>query len=209
MQSPVVVQYLYFLALENSQRGRYGNSWDELTETFLNIQFDDDIQASENFKIIERFIIMCYYYKLYEDYSPDTHYSVRQLLQLFSFQVCHTTFILCRWMHLDNFFLLKKSRPLEKCYPTNDAFIQHLKRTIYQGSFIWGLLSEKFIDIPQPTEWGWKLCDKELIPHWTNLPELSNISRELLSCKCKKPCKKGRCSCKMLYPVFVMAHGYE
>lgn len=94
------------------------------------------------------------------------------------------------------FLFIKKSRPLEKCPPTNGAFIELLKRAVYQGSFVWGSLSAKCRDIPIATDWGWKLCDNELIPHWTNLPELSKVSRELLSCKCKKTCKKGSCSCK-------------
>ncbi|KAJ6641465.1 hypothetical protein Bhyg_06404 [Pseudolycoriella hygida] len=106
---------------------------DELTHAFLNIKFADieQIQTSEHFKIIEKFVILLYDYKNY--HPPNTHGSINAARQ---------------------FLFVKKSRSLKNCPPTNDALLQHLKRAIYQGRFIWGTLSKICLDIPPATNWG-------------------------------------------------------
>ena len=91
------------------------------------------------------------------------------------------------------FLFVQKERTLENCPPTNDAFLQHVKRAIYQGAFCWGSLDQKTQVLPDPTKYGWKLSDGQMIPHWTE--ELSKICREIIQCKCKKSCAKGRCKC--------------
>lgn len=80
--------------------------------------------------------------------------------------------------------------------PTTGAFIQHLKRAVYQGSMCWGFF-DKTISLPEPTLWGWTLSDNSLIPHWTTLPELSKACRDFIKCNCKDGfCLENRCGCK-------------
>ena len=80
--------------------------------------------------------------------------------------------------------------------PTYDALEQHVKRAAFQGGFIWINTLEKQPELPSPCDWGWRKDDSGLYePHWTNLPDASKACKELISCKCKKGCKKG-CKCK-------------
>ena len=52
--------------------------------------------------------------------------------------------------------------------------------------------------LPPPTSWGWTKTDDGLYePNWTTLSEASNAWDELVSCKCKKGCKR-RYKCKMV-----------
>ena len=52
----------------------------------------------------------------------------------------------------------KKGRSLENMPQSQDALLQHIKRSIYQCS-LWETCSEAFRAIPEPTDWGWKLED--------------------------------------------------
>ena len=44
----------------------------------------------------------------------------------------------------------KKSRTLENIPPTQKALLQHTKRAVLQGGFVWGQSSSKQLDIPCP-----------------------------------------------------------
>ena len=80
--------------------------------------------------------------------------------------------------------------------PTYDALEQHVKRAAFQGGFIWSNTLEKQPELPSPCDWGWRKDDSGLYePHCPNLPDASKACKELISCKCKKGCKKG-CKCK-------------
>ena len=50
--------------------------------------------------------------------------------------------------------------------------------------------------LPDVEEWGWKLVDGKLVPHWSDLPEATLAIRDLIKCMCKsdKGCR-GRCKC--------------
>ena len=87
----------------------------------------------------------------------------------------------------------KKGGTMYSIPPTKGAFLQHVKRAVYQEGHCWGTLFDKQQNLPCPSNWGWA-DSSDWKPLWTTLPQASATSRELLHCKCKKICK-GRCTC--------------
>ena len=77
------------------------------------------------------------------------------------------------------YLFTKRNRSLEGLPPTHDALIQHIKRAVYQGCFVWGQLNPT---LPSPIEWGWKIEDNILQPLWTTLPEAAKVCYELIHC---------------------------
>ena len=88
----------------------------------------------------------------------------------------------------------KKSRTLENIPPTQEALLQHTKRAVLQGGFVWGQSSSKQLDIPCPSNWGWYRDDNSWLPKWTTLPQVKDACYELIHCGCKTVCS-GRCKC--------------
>ena len=88
----------------------------------------------------------------------------------------------------------KKSRTLENIPPTQEALLQHTKRAVLQGGFVWGQSSSKQLDIPCPSNWGWYRDDNSWSPKWTTLPQVKDACYELIHCGCKTVCS-GRCKC--------------
>ena len=92
----------------------------------------------------------------------------------------------------------QKGRELARIPPTKDALEQHLKRSIFQASFIWHKSLQREISAPSPADWGWSKLSPDgcgWIPLWTNLPTASEACSELLKCGCKTGYTK-RCRCK-------------
>ena len=91
---------------------------------------------------------------------------------------------------------LKKQDP-EKIPPSKGALLQHLNRALLQGSCIWGqILSPRLMTLHSPTDWGWKFCNEQYEPLWSELPPMMEACMELTMCKCKKGCARSRCGCK-------------
>ena len=88
----------------------------------------------------------------------------------------------------------KKSQSLELLPPTSDAFLQHVKRSIYQTVHCWGHCLGKQVKVIDPGDWGWTKNGNGWVPLWMTIPEVSKICRELIHCSCKKGCL-GRCKC--------------
>ena len=88
----------------------------------------------------------------------------------------------------------KKSRTLEKIPPTQAALLQHTKRTVYQGGYVWAQTILMQPVLPSPSEWGWQRDDKAWIPVWTTQPQMKDTCYELIRCTCKAACT-GRCKC--------------
>ena len=94
--------------------------------------------------------------------------------------------------------LFTKRTNVKAIPPTRAALEQHVKRTVYQGGYVWGQSLIANPVLPSPTSWGWmKTSDDLYVPNWTILPEASKACYELVSCKCKKGCVKN-CKCKKL-----------
>ena len=92
------------------------------------------------------------------------------------------------------FLFTKKSRQLELLPPTSNAFMQHVKRTIYQAVHCWGQCLQSQPIKHDPSQWGWSKNDDEWNPVWTTLPQVSQICSELRHCSCQKGCL-GNCKC--------------
>ena len=86
------------------------------------------------------------------------------------------------------------NRTIENLPPTAAALNQHLKRSRYQA-FVWRSL-EVEQSLPDPEHWGWtKLPVAGYSPNWSELPEITKASPQLIRCGCKTSCR-GRCKCK-------------
>lgn len=91
--------------------------------------------------------------------------------------------------------MFAKRKQLEHIPPTQTALLEHTKRTIYQGSHVWGETLVPLQNLPSPGEWGWQQDDNNnWVPHWTNIPEASMSCKELIKCGCKKACRRP-CKC--------------
>jgi hypothetical protein len=88
----------------------------------------------------------------------------------------------------------KKCKLLESLPPTSSAFLQHVKRSVYQAALCWCHCLERAPQQHDPSLWGWVKDDSKWSPLWTTLPEVSASCRELIHCSCKKGCT-GRCKC--------------
>ena len=86
---------------------------------------------------------------------------------------------------------------MENLPPTQEALLQHTKRSNFQAS-IWARCLQTVQNTPAPDTHGWKLYNDKWIPHWSNLTEASKVCKELLQCGCKalpKCSKATRCKC--------------
>lgn len=92
----------------------------------------------------------------------------------------------------------KKCRQLESVPPTEAALLQHVKRAILQGGYIWSQWSALQPNLPDPEQWGWKRSDSGYTPLWSVLPELSKHCQELVRCGCKSLCT-NMCKCAGLF----------
>lgn len=88
----------------------------------------------------------------------------------------------------------KKGRSLENIPPTRESLMQHVKRAVLQGGYVWGQTLLKQPILPCPSKWGWKLENSRWVPYWTALPQAKDSCYELIRCGCKVGCR-GRCKC--------------
>ena len=92
--------------------------------------------------------------------------------------------------------LFAKKSSVQNIPPTYAALEQHVKRSALQGGHVWGQALVPEPVLPPPTDWGsHRSDDGPYTPLWTTLPEASKTCYELVSCGCKKGCRK-RCKCK-------------
>ena len=142
-------------------------SFDGVTETLLRLSTPPCTLTPDDRAVLERFVVL-----LYDKASNclDVNGARRHLF-------------------------IKKARQIEHIPPTSDALQQHIKRAVYQGSYIWGQAENPTPAYPNPSEWGWKNSDGKWQPLWTISPEASRACRELLKCACKKSCRTQRCTC--------------
>ena len=90
----------------------------------------------------------------------------------------------------------KKGRMIESIPPTKDMLDNHIKRAVYQGSYVWGELLSNQPILPSPDCWGWEKNNNVWKPTWTTLPIMSKACQELIKCGCNPliGCR-GRCKC--------------
>jgi len=88
----------------------------------------------------------------------------------------------------------KRSRTMENIPPTSNAFLQHVKRSVYQAVHCWSHSLESQMPVFDPAEWGWCKDEDKWLPLWMTIPQVSQTCHELLHCSCKKGCT-ARCKC--------------
>ena len=82
---------------------------------------------------------------------------------------------------------IHKERQISGVPPTEAALQQHMKKSVLQGGHHWGCTTVPERQFPSPSEWGWT-CPEQWRPLWSNLPEASATSPELLKCSCRGGC---------------------
>ena len=141
------------------------NSSDEFWPTFAFLSKQPQTISQETMDIVEKYTVL-----VYDKLSRETKVNVARRS------------------------LVARGRTIDRIPPTKDALILHTRRAAYQAGHIWGNAIIPSPEIPQVTEWGWKLDNSRLLPVWTLLPEAAKACRHFIKCKCKEICK-NRCSC--------------
>jgi hypothetical protein len=92
----------------------------------------------------------------------------------------------------------QKERTMDTIPPTQDALLQHSKRSIYQAG-IWSTSDQSEQHAPTPEGWGWTLDEdsQSWVPVWSTIPVASKACSELVKCGCTSLNGCGaRCACK-------------
>ena len=92
--------------------------------------------------------------------------------------------------------LFCQGRSIDDIPPISAALWKHTLRSRYVAGHVWVQSMFKDRIPPNPENWGWKMENSNLIPHWTDLPEATIAIRDLIKCSCKpeKGCR-GRYKC--------------
>ena len=93
--------------------------------------------------------------------------------------------------------LFCKGRPMDRIPPTKAALLKHIMRASYIAGHVWGSMLDGIQNLPDPTNWGWKLDESgKYRIDWSDLPEAALGIRDLVKCGCNpdKGCH-GRCKC--------------
>ena len=81
---------------------------------------------------------------------------------------------------------------MEKLPPTEDALLQHTKRSLFQMG-VW-MVTTAEPDYPLPKDNGWKKKDDgKYTPLWITISVVAKCSSQLTKCKCSGDCSS--CSC--------------
>ena len=77
--------------------------------------------------------------------------------------------------------------------PSKNGLIEHVKRACLQGGWLWKECVENVV-IPNPTDWGWKKLDEQLVPVWQNSENCLKVEKLVETCTCKTgKCKNCKC----------------
>lgn len=88
----------------------------------------------------------------------------------------------------------KKGKSYSDIPPTKEALLLHVRRSTFQGGFIWGQSTVCQPFIPSPVERGWTKKYGVWQVKWITLSPIADSCKELKKCACKTECK-GRCTC--------------
>ena len=110
---------------------------------------------------------------------------------------CYMTMLVARnVLIMQESSCLLRGRAMDGLPPTQDALIQHNKRTTYQAGHCWAQTMIAAPELPSLTGLGWKKKTEggwEI--SWTTPPEATQACRELVRCGCKKGCRR-HCKCQ-------------
>ncbi|KAG5863643.1 hypothetical protein JTB14_032329 [Gonioctena quinquepunctata] len=66
----------------------------------------------------------------------------------------------------------QKNQAMENLPPTEDAFLQHIRRAVYQAG-IWTTSTQTQQVIPPPHDFAWNKVLESWVPVWMTIPEVS------------------------------------
>ena len=89
---------------------------------------------------------------------------------------------------------VKKGRQFDAIPPTRATLLEHSRRAVLPGAYIWGQALIPSPTMPNPQDWGWTLYGGLWRLYWTTLPDVMGSCRELVRSGCKKGCRR-QCSC--------------
>ena len=89
--------------------------------------------------------------------------------------------------------IFRDNKVIENIPPTKRELRQHALRSLLQY-LKWRQTLCKDFDGGDACQWDWQKVESEMILLWTDLPQASNVYRELVKCGCKKVCRR-RCKC--------------
>ena len=95
---------------------------------------------------------------------------------------------------LRNEIFCHRNQNPEMLPPTQDAFVQHFRRAVYQAG-IWACANIAEINPPDPCDYGWKNHNNRLQPLWISIAEVRSACQELVKCSCKNVCATA-CGCR-------------
>ena len=92
--------------------------------------------------------------------------------------------------------LFCKGRSINSIPPTSAALLKQVMRACFIAGYSWYESINPYQILPSPEDWGWNVRNGSYIPNWTDLPDATIASRQLIKCSCdpEKGCK-GRYKC--------------
>ena len=126
-----------------------------------------------------------------EDLTPELIHKIERFVVLMYSKTC----TLSRVNEARKELFTQFDRTIDNIPPTQHTLINHLKRSVYQGSYIWAQALEPSPKLPSPEDWGYKSTPLGWIPHWTDLPDATASCPELVHCRCTKGCTHN-CKCR-------------
>ena len=92
--------------------------------------------------------------------------------------------------------LFCQGRSIDNIPPISAALWKHTLRSRYVAGHVWVQSMFKDRIPPNPENWGWKMENSNLIPHWTDLPEPTIATLGLIKFSCKRGKSfRGSCEC--------------
>ena len=86
------------------------------------------------------------------------------------------------------------NRQIDNIPSTAASLVKHTRRDVLQAN-IWHQIYRKETNKLDPESFGWRVIEGNWKPHWSDLPEVSSICRELIKCGCRQ-CKPTSCKCR-------------
>ena len=161
-------QVSYFSKVSKGSAWKMWDLFDDITPVFQRLSCKPSLsEVKESLPIIERFTVLMY----------------NRTSNCLTTNECRKD-------------LFCKGRSIDSIPPTSAALLKHVLRSSYIAGYIWeqSIIANQVL--PDPEDWGWKNIDGSFIPHWSDLPDVTLASKQLIKCMCnpEKGCKE-RCQC--------------
>ena len=115
------------------------DSYDDVTSTFLSLSTGPSLIKDIDTTVLERFTILLY----------------------------NRTSTIVNIDEARGELFTKKGRAMDALPPTKAAFVQYIRRAVYQGGHCWGKMLHVCLDMPTPENWGWVNSLETIMDHPT------------------------------------------